>query len=82
MYFQTSMLVDGGPASNKRFYAPPAVGRPKHNLFYLLNHLSESRDPLHKLTSIDTLVLTHDDEDHKQGDNLMHTSLFSIFIFP
>lgn len=35
-------------------------------LFDLLNHLSNRTDP-RKLESIDTVVVTHDDEDHKNG---------------
>jgi hypothetical protein len=45
------------------------VGKPKHNLFYLLNALSVESNPdvpnNRTLAAIDMIVLTYDDADHK-----------------
>jgi phosphoribosyl 1,2-cyclic phosphodiesterase len=61
------MLIDGGPAKeyerNTTFYSTT------DNLFSLLTVLSGRAGPEvnRKLEYIDTVVLTHDDEDHKNG---------------
>ncbi|KAG2339388.1 hypothetical protein BDR05DRAFT_967920 [Suillus weaverae] len=65
------MLIDGGPSRVTRYYVAPSVGAPKTNLFNLLNYLS-GEDPTNKpkdglLHTLETVVLTHDDKDHKQG---------------
>ncbi|KAF8643546.1 hypothetical protein AX16_008934 [Volvariella volvacea WC 439] len=65
------MVIDGGPTATTRYYQLPPVNRPKSNLFTALNYLSgedsASQPPYGKLKKINTVVLTHDDEDHKQG---------------
>lgn len=67
------MLIDGGPTSNELMYTTPTQARMKLNLFYTLNHLSGATlavgtTPLENIIQkIDTLVLTHDDLDHKRG---------------
>jgi phosphoribosyl 1,2-cyclic phosphodiesterase len=67
------MLIDGGPASTEPMYTTDIQSRVKFNLFYTLNRLSGSTlaagtaPPANAMKKIDTLVLTHDDVDHKQG---------------
>ena len=58
------MLIDGGPGQSyerhRRKYSTT------DNLFALLNYLSDPKRP-RRLESINTVVITHDDEDHKNG---------------
>ncbi len=67
------MLIDGGPGSSEPKYTTETQARVKFNLFYTLNRLSGSTlasgstPPANVMKKIDTLVLTHDDVDHKQG---------------
>ncbi len=74
------MLIDGGPGSTEPKYTTEVQARVKFNLFYTLNRLSGSTltsgstPPANVMKKIDTLVLTHDDVDHKQG-----TSVVSFF---
>ncbi len=67
------MLIDGGPGSTEPMYTTDVQARVRFNLFYTLNRLSGSTlasgtaPPANVMKKIDTLVLTHDDVDHKQG---------------
>ncbi|THU92705.1 hypothetical protein K435DRAFT_862202 [Dendrothele bispora CBS 962.96] len=73
------IVIDGGPSRIGRYYVAPDVAQPKHNLFTLLNWLSgdgkATKPAKGLLKEIDTVVLTHDDEDHKQGIQDLFTAL-------
>lgn len=83
LWNQNYMLIDGGPASNEPMYTTPTQARVKFNLFYTLNRLSGSTQaagttpPANAMKKIDTLVLTHDDVDHKRGTWLAIDSVVS-----
>lgn len=68
------MLIDGGPGNIEPMYVEHETqARARFNLFHTLNRLSGSTagagasPPPNVMEKIDTLVLTHDDVDHKQG---------------
>ena len=70
-HFFQFMLIDGGPGKSYDRY-PAAVKttyRTTEHLFTLLTHLSTdpNRTADRQLKCINTVVLTHDDEDHKNG---------------
>lgn len=63
------MLIDGGPAQT---YIRNGVGyRTTENVFKLLGDLSDDNrsvdGEIRALNFIDTVVVTHDDSDHKNG---------------
>ena len=65
------MLIDGGPGMSYDRYsaAVKTTYRTTEHLFTLLTHLSTNpnRTADRQLKCINTVVLTHDDEDHKNG---------------
>ena len=66
------MLIDGGPGKSYKRPYPAGVKmtyRTTEHLFTLLTHLSTdpNRTVNRQLKCINTVVLTHDDEDHKNG---------------
>ena len=65
------MLIDGGPGMSYDRYsaAVKTTYRTTEHLFTLLTHLSTdpNRTVDRQLKCINTVVLTHDDEDHKNG---------------
>lgn len=77
------MLIDGGPTSTEPMYTVDVQSHVRFNLFQALNRLSGSNlasgttPPANVMKTIDTLVLTHDDVDHKQGTQ---TALVTIFL--
>jgi beta-lactamase superfamily II metal-dependent hydrolase len=61
-YFQF-ILIDGGPG--QIYIREDIPHSTTGNLFSLLNDLSYRKE--RRLESINTIVVTHDDEDHKNG---------------
>jgi phosphoribosyl 1,2-cyclic phosphodiesterase len=62
------MIIDGGPG--KTYERGTVQYRTTENLLQLLSDLStgnSQRGGSRLLKSVDTVVVTHDDEDHKNG---------------
>ncbi|KAF9450718.1 hypothetical protein P691DRAFT_773715 [Macrolepiota fuliginosa MF-IS2] len=81
------MLIDGGPVSGAPLYNDSdkaTHSNVRYNLFNTLNFLSGDASlragitpPAQPMKKINTLVLTHDDADHKEGINALFASLLA-----